>query len=126
MKSSLIIFNLKKNFSGDNCISEAAGDRRDVSPHDYWQGDHHHHQDHYHYHYYDIDLQVIANYGPKRKKGYPKSIHLIGTGNIEVRWDMRRQILMMGIPFTGSNPVDCEIMEMVANRISMLVLLKKV
>ena len=98
MNSSLIIFNLKKNFSGDNCISEAAGDRRDVSPHDYWQGDHHHHQDHY---YYDIDYQVIANYGPKRKKNYPKSIHLIGTGNIEVRWDMRRQILMMGNPHWG-------------------------
>jgi len=27
--------------------------------------------------------KVIANYGPKRKKNYPKSIHLIGTGNIE-------------------------------------------
>ena len=28
--------------------------------------------------------KVISNYGPKRKKGYPKSLHLVGTGNIEV------------------------------------------
>jgi len=27
--------------------------------------------------------KVISNYGPKRKKGYPKSLHLVGTGNIE-------------------------------------------
>merc|ERR1712004_238699 len=27
--------------------------------------------------------KVISTYGPKRKKGYPKSIHLVGTGNIE-------------------------------------------
>ena len=29
--------------------------------------------------------KVISTYGPKRKKGYPKSIHLVGTGNIEVQ-----------------------------------------
>ena len=28
--------------------------------------------------------KVIANYGPKRKKNYPKSVHLVGTGNVEV------------------------------------------
>merc|ERR1712227_334090 len=27
--------------------------------------------------------KVISSYGPKRKKGYPKSLHLVGTGNIE-------------------------------------------
>ena len=29
--------------------------------------------------------KVISNYGAKRKKGYPKSIHLVGTGTIEVK-----------------------------------------
>ena len=28
--------------------------------------------------------KVVSNYCPKRKKGYPKSIHLVGTGTIEV------------------------------------------
>jgi len=27
--------------------------------------------------------KVVSNYCPKRKKGYPKSIHLVGTGTIE-------------------------------------------
>ena len=36
--------------------------------------------------------KVISNYGPKRKKGYPKSIHLVGTGNIEVRQEMFKTI----------------------------------
>ena len=33
--------------------------------------------------------KVVSNYCPKRKKGYPKSIHLVGTGTIEVSsiWD---------------------------------------
>ena len=37
--------------------------------------------------------KVISNYGPKRKKGYPKSIHLVGTGNIEVRQEMFKTIV---------------------------------
>ena len=37
--------------------------------------------------------KVISTYGPKRKKGYPKSIHLVGTGNIEVQEEMFLAIL---------------------------------
>ena len=36
--------------------------------------------------------KVIAEFCPKRKKGYPKSIHLVGTGTIEVSYSVKRNI----------------------------------
>ena len=41
--------------------------------------------------------KVLANYGPKRKKNYPKSIHLVGTGNLEVSVSQSEKYSISGV-----------------------------